>query len=114
VLIEQTGAVERRFGVDLRERDLRHDGVLREGRRPHEVADRLAVARQPCRAVGKVSLVLLFADSETEVCPVVAAMDAFAALRREERDDVITGREVADALPDLLHDAPAFVSEHGG
>jgi hypothetical protein len=41
-------------------------------------------------------------------------VDALAALRREERDDVIAGGERADALADLLDDAGALVAEHGG
>ena len=64
---EQAGAVERRLGVDLRERDLRHHRVLGERRGAHEVADRLAVAREPRRAVGQVALVLLLADRQAEV-----------------------------------------------
>ena len=70
-----------------------HDRVLREGRRPHEVADRLAAARKARRAVGEVALVLLLADREAEVRPGVEAVDALAALRREERDDVVAGRD---------------------
>ena len=61
----------------------------------HEVADRLAVAREPGRPVGEVALVLLLADRQAEVRPRVEAVDALAALRREERDDVVAGRERA-------------------
>ena len=57
--------------------------------RAHEVADRLAVAREPRRAVGQVALVLLLADRQAEVRARVEAVDALAALRREERDDVV-------------------------
>ena len=42
---EQAGAVERRLGRHLGQRDLRHHGVLGEGGGAHEVADLLAVAR---------------------------------------------------------------------
>ena len=76
-------------GCHLRERDLGHDRVLGEGRRAHEMADRLAVAREPRRPVREVAEVLLLADREAEVRPIAAAVDALAALRREERDDVI-------------------------
>src|SRR4029079_9332759 len=41
---EDARTVERCLGGDLRQRDLRHDGVLRERRRPHEVPDRLPPA----------------------------------------------------------------------
>ena len=54
-------------GLDLRERDLRHHRVLGERRGAHEVADRLAVARQPSGAVREVALVLLLADRQAEV-----------------------------------------------
>ena len=77
------------------------------------MADRLAVQREARRAVREVALVLLLADREAEVRAVAAAVDALAALRREERDDVIAGRERRDALADLLDDAGALVPEHG-
>jgi hypothetical protein len=109
---EQAGAVERRLRIDLGERDLRHDRALREGRRAHEVTDRLAVPREPCRSVRQVALVLLLADRETQVGAVVAAVNAFAALRREERDDVVARRDVAYALADPFDDAGALVAEH--
>ena len=43
--------VERRVLADLRERDLRYDGVVREGRCAHVVQQRLAAEREPrtCR-----------------------------------------------------------------
>jgi hypothetical protein len=85
--------------VDLRERDLRHHRVLGERRRAHEVADRLAVARQARRAVGQVALVLLLADREAEVRARRAAVDALAALRREQRDDVVAGRDDVTPSP---------------
>jgi hypothetical protein len=77
------------------------------------VPDRLAVARQPRRAVREVTLVLLFPDRQAEVRSVVAAVHALAALRREERDDVVAGRDVLDTVTDTLDDACAFVAEHG-
>jgi hypothetical protein len=105
--------LERRVAVDLRERDLRHDGVLGERRRAHEMAHRLAVARQPGRPVGEVALVLLLTDREAEIRPRAQAVDALAALRREERDDVISGLHRRDIGADPLDDAGAFVAEHG-
>ena len=73
---------KRRLGVDLGERDLRHHRVLGEGRAAHEVADLLAVAGDPGRAVGQVALVLLLADRHAEVGARVEAVHALAALRR--------------------------------
>ena len=81
--------VERRLGVDLRERDLGHHRVLGEGRGAHEVADLLAVALQAGGPVGQVALALLLADRQAEVGAVVDAVDALAALRAEQRDDVV-------------------------
>ena len=45
-----------------------------------------AQARRP---VGQVAVVLLLADREAEVRQRAAAVDALAALRREQRDDVV-------------------------
>src|SRR5205807_1431197 len=111
---EETRAIEWRLGRDLRERDLRHDGVLRERRGAHEVADRLAVPREPRRAVREEALVLLLADRETEVRPLVAAMGTLSALRREERDDLVSGCDRRDTVADALDDARALVAEDGG
>src|SRR4029079_8587798 len=82
---EDARTVERCLGGDLRQRDLRHDGVLRERRRPHEVPDRLAVARQARSPVRQKALVLLLPDRQAEVRARVEAVRALAALRREER-----------------------------
>ena len=43
---------------------------------------------------------------------MVAAVDALAALRREERDDVVTDRDVAHAVADAFDDPGALVAEH--
>ena len=77
---EQARAVELGLGVDLRKRDLRHHRVLRERGRPHEVPDRLAVAREPRRSVREIALVLLFANSHAQIGAVIAAVFALAAL----------------------------------
>jgi len=39
-------------------------------------------------------------------------MLALAALRREQRDDVIIGRHIHHPVADALDDAGAFVPEH--
>ena len=74
--------------------------------------DRLAVAREPRRPVRQVALVLLLADREAEIRAVVEAVDALAALRREERHDVVARRDRGDAVADRLDDAGALVAEH--
>src|SRR6185312_2711050 len=86
---EQAGAIERGLRVDLGERDLRHDRVLREGRRAHEVADGLAVSPEPGGAVGQVALALHVADREAQVRARAETVDALPALRREEGHDVV-------------------------
>ena len=75
--------------------------------------DRLAVAGQACRPVGEVALVLLLADREAEVGARVEAVRALPALRREERHDVVSGRDGRDAVADLLDYTGAFMPEHG-
>ena len=75
--------------------------------------DRLASAREPRCPVGQEALVLLLADPEAEVRPGVEAVHALAALRREERHDVVAGRERVDARSDPLDDAGAFMAENG-
>ena len=92
--------LEWRLGVDLRQGDLRHHRVLGEGRAAHEVADPVAVAGDPGGAVGEVALVLLLADRQAEVGPRVEAVDALAALGREEGDDVVAGGERGDVRAD--------------
>ena len=61
---ERRAALERRLRRHLRERDLRHHRVLGEGGRAHEVAHRLAVAREPGRAVREEAEPLLVANRE--------------------------------------------------
>jgi hypothetical protein len=112
---EEASAFERRLAGHLRERDLGHHGVLGERRGAHEVADRLAArVREPGRPVRKEALVLLLADREAEVRALVAAVEALAALRREERDDVVARLDRLDPFPDLLDDAGTLVPEHRG
>ena len=73
---------------------------------------RLAVARQARRAVRQEPAALLLADRKAEIRARVAAVSALAALRGEERHHVVARAQRADALPDALHDARAFVAEH--
>ena len=76
------------------------------------MAHRLAVAREARRPVGEVAEPLLVADRDAAVRPPAAAVDALAALRREERDDVVAGRDERDARADALDDTRALVAEH--
>ena len=74
--------------------------------------DRLAFAREPRRPVRQEAESLLLADRQAEVRARVEAVDAFAALRREERDDVVADRNFTHAVPDRLDHASALVPEH--
>ena len=98
--------------ADLRQGDLRYDGVVRERGGAHEVADRLAAAGQSRGAVREVAPVLLLADGQAQVCARVQAVHALPALGREQRDDVVAGCDRAHPLADGLHDTRALVPEH--
>ena len=74
--------------------------------------DRLAVAGEARRAVREIALVLHVPDGEAEADPGLQAVDALAALRGEEGDDVVAGLDQRDALADGLDDACALVPEH--
>ena len=73
---------------------------------------RLAVAREPRRAVGQVAVALLVADRDAAVGAVAEAVDALPALGSEQRDHVVAGRDERDALADALDDAGSLVAEH--
>ena len=78
------------------------------------MAHRLAVAGQPRGAVRHVALVLLFADRQAQVRLRAAAVDALAALGREERHDVVAGRDQTHIVAHPLHDPGALVPQHRG
>src|SRR6478752_7645560 len=110
---ERRAAGERRLGVDPRQRDLGNDGVLGERGRAHEVPQQLAVPLQPRRPVGQEAEPLHVADGEAAVRPRAEAMDALAALGREQGDHVVARRdEAATAFAHLLDDPGALVPEH--
>ena len=76
------------------------------------MAQRLAVAEEARRAVGQVAGVLLVADRDAAVRPRAQAVDALAALGREQRDHVVARLHERHALADRLDDAGALVPEH--
>src|SRR5215208_2799488 len=65
------------------------------------------------RAIRQVALVLLLADGQAKVGLGRLAVGAFAALGREQRDDVIAGRQAGDPLARRLDHAGALVPQHG-
>ena len=109
---ERRAAFERRLRAHLGERDLRHHRVLREGRRAHEVAERVTVPAEPGRAVGEVAEPLLVPDRDAAVRARAQAVDALPALRCEQRHHVVAGRDERHAVAHALDDACALVPEH--
>lgn len=77
---EQAGAVHGRLVGDGDNADVGDDGVLREGRRPHEVQQLLALAGEARGAVGHHAFALGRADLAAEVRLAGFAELAFAAL----------------------------------
>ena len=110
---EKAGVVEWRLFRDVRQGDLRHHGVLSEGRGSHEVTQRLTIERKARSAVGEVALALLLADRKAKVGARIEAVNALAALRREQRHDMVADRNRADALTYRLNNAGALMTEHG-
>ena len=76
---------------------IRHLPVVREDRLVGVVSDRDLRSAQANRPVREMAKVLLLADRQAEVRPRVAAVDALAALRREQGDDVVADGDRADA-----------------
>ena len=106
--------VERRVLADLRHRDLRQHGEVREGRAAHVVIDRLALVAEARGAVRHQALALRGADRGAEIGLLAQAAFALAAFRRVERDDVIAGLHGGDARADLADDAGALMAEDRG
>src|SRR5262245_60201990 len=105
--------VERGVLADLRHRDLRQHGEVREGRAAHVVIDRAALVGEAAGAVGHHALALCGADRGAEIGLVAQAAFALAAFGRVERDHVIAGFHRRHALADLADDAGALVAEDG-
>ena len=74
--------------------------------------DRLSVAREARRPVGQEPLVLLLADRQAQIRPLVQTVRALTALRAEQGHDVIAGANRRHPLAHLLDHARAFVAEH--
>ena len=111
---EQADPIERRITPHLRQRDLRHDGVLGEGAGPHEVTYRLAVTRQAGRPIGQVPFVLLFPDGGADVGAPAGAVAAAPAFGREEGHDMVAALDHRHPGADRLDDSGPLVPQHGG
>ena len=103
--------VERRVVADLRQRDLRQHGEIRERRAAHVVMERLAAERKAAGAIGHQALALRRADRRAEVGLARQARLALPALGRVERNHVIALLERRHAGADVDHDARALVAE---
>ena len=69
------------------------------------------VALQAGCPVREIALVLLLADRQAQVRLRALAVLALTALRGEQRDHAVAGRDAGDAVADLLDDARALVAE---
>src|SRR5665213_2993184 len=106
--------VERRVFANLRHRDLRQHGEIRECRAAHVMEDRLALVAEARGAVGHQALALGGADRGAEIGLLAQAAFALAAFRGVERDHMIARLHRGDAQPDLADDAGALMAEDRG
>ena len=81
--------VERRIRADLRYRDLRQHGEIREGRAAHVVVQLAAIEREARRAVRHHALTLRAADRGAEVGLAREAGRTLPTFGRVERDHVV-------------------------
>src|SRR5882672_4899904 len=109
---EQADLVERRFGVDLRHRNLRQHGVFGKCAGAHVVQDGLALEGKSRGTVRHHALALGYADSLTQISLAGQAELAGSAFGGVQRNHVIAGFDAGDAGTDFLHDAAAFVTQY--
>ena len=105
--------VERRVRVDLGQRDLRQNRVVREGRAAHVMEDLVLADREARRAVRHHALTLRGPDRGAEICLARQAGRTLAAFRRVKRNDVVALLQRRDARTNVHYDAGAFVAENG-
>jgi hypothetical protein len=74
------------------------------------MTQRLSFPRETGRPVGQVAEVLLLADREAEIREGTKAVGALAALRREQRHDMIALSHERDSLAAALHDTGALMA----
>src|SRR3569623_1487429 len=103
--------VDRSVGANLRERDLGQHRVVRERRAAHVVMDRLALIREPARAIGHEALALRRADRRAQVRLARDAGFALPALRRVDLNHVIAGLQRGHTRAHLDDNARSFVTE---
>ena len=78
------------------------------------MVDRVVAEPETAGAVGHDSASLGFADRLAEIGLARQAVFALAALRRVQRDNVVSRREPRHSGADLDHHAGAFVAQNGG
>lgn len=128
---QQTGSVGGDLGSHRDDRDVGHDGVLREGGGTHEVEDVLAARLEAGGAVRHDTLTLGGTDLAAEVGLARLAELALAALGGAamvsaklhtidqrpnilKSDDVVARLDRSHALTDRLDDTSALVSQDDG
>src|SRR5882757_10314549 len=103
--------VKRRVLADLRHRDLRQHGEVREGRAAHIVVDRLALVGEAAGSVGHYALALRRANGGAQVGLLAQAAFALPAFGRVERDDVIAWFHGCCARADLPNDSCTLMAQ---
>lgn len=111
---EQAGTVHGSILGNGNDGDVGDDGVLGEGRGSHEVEEVLALAPEARSAVRHDTLSLCGTDLSAEVGLARLAKLAFLAFWGVERDDVVTGLYVGNALTDRLDVTGTLVSKDNG
>src|SRR5690606_10267523 len=100
--------VERRVRVDLGERDLGQNRVVREGRAAHVVEDLVLADGEAAGAVRHQPLSLRRANSGAQVGLLRQARRAGTALRCIERNDVVALFQGRHTWADIDNDASAL------
>src|SRR6185437_15530824 len=106
-----TDLLERRILADLGEGDLRQHRVVGERGAAHVMVHFLPADREAAGAVRHHALALRRANRSAEVGLARQAGLALPALRRVERNDVITLLQRGHARSDVDHDTRALVAE---
>ena len=106
--------VEGRVLADLRDRDFRQHGEVRESRATHIVENRLALVAEARRAVRHQALALCGADRGAQIGLAAEAAFTLAAFRRVERDHMIARLHRGHAGSHFADDAGALMAKDRG
>src|SRR5258708_4226205 len=106
--------IERGVFANLRHRDFRQHGEVREGRTAHVVIDRLALVAEAARAIGHHALALGGADRGAEIGFLAETAFALAAFGRVKRNDMIARLDRYYAGAHLADDTGALMAQDRG